>query len=34
MRFELGIEALAKARLRVMEGTGEEADLAELADVS
>jgi putative transposase len=33
-RRYMGVEALAKARLRVMDGTGEEADLAELADVS
>jgi transposase-like protein len=33
-RRYMGIEALAKARLRVMDGTGEEVDLAELADVS
>jgi len=33
-RRYMGIEALAKARLRVMAGTSEEVDLAELADVS
>jgi hypothetical protein len=30
----MGIESLAKARLRVMEGSSEEVALAELADVS
>jgi hypothetical protein len=33
-RRYMGIESLAKARLRVMEGTSEEVGLAELADVS
>ena len=33
-RRYMGIEALTKARLRVMEGNSEEVDLAELADVS
>ncbi len=33
-RRYMGIESLAKARLRVMEGTSEEVNLAELADVS
>jgi len=33
-RRYMGIESLAKARLRVMEGTSEEVTLAELADVS
>ena len=33
-RRYMGIESLAKARLRVMAGTTEEVDLAELADVS
>jgi hypothetical protein len=30
----MGVESLAKARLRVMDGTGEEVELAELADLS
>jgi hypothetical protein len=30
----MGVESLAKARLRVMNGTGGEVELAELADVS
>ena len=33
-RRYMGIESLAKARLRVLEGTSEEVNLAELADVS
>ena len=33
-RRYMGIESLAKARLRVIEGTSEEVTLAELADVS
>ena len=33
-RRYMGVESLAKARLRPVEGTGEEVDLAELADVS
>ena len=33
-RRYMGVESLAKARLRVMEGISEEVDLAELADVS
>ena len=33
-RRYMGVDSLAKARLRVMDGTSEEVDLAELADVS
>ena len=33
-RRYMGVESLAKARLRVMEGISEGVDLAELADVS
>ena len=33
-RRYMGVESLAKARLRVMSDTTEEVDLAELADVS
>ncbi len=33
-RRYMGVESLTKARLRVMNGTGEEVELAELADVS
>jgi len=33
-RRYMGVESLTKARLRVMDGTGEEVELAELADVS
>jgi len=33
-RRYMGVESLTKARLRVMNGTGEEVEVAELADVS
>jgi hypothetical protein len=33
-RRYMGIESLATARLRVINGTGKEVDLAELANVS